>query len=297
MRTEISPLLIITKLEQFDYAGRDGHRAGHAADVVRAAAGHQRAAAVERPAPGELTDHGWPAPAPRAARSVTAAGAPDRAALAALGADRRRAGVSRRCSWCCRWSLVFVEAFAQRLGGLRRRRSREPDALAALRLTLLAAAIAVPANLVFGVCAGWAIAKFDFPGKNLLTTLIDLPFAVSPVISGHGVRAAVRPPGLARPVARRARHPDRLRGPGHRAGDDLRVVPVRRARDHPGDGGDRHRGGGSGARARRQRAADVLPRHAAEHQVGPALRRHPLQRAGDGRVRRRVGRLGQDPRA
>jgi sulfate transport system permease protein len=57
-------------------------------------------------------------------------------------------------------------------------------ALSALRLTLLAAAIAVPANLVFGVCAGWAIAKFDFRGKQVLTTLIDLPFAVSPVISG-----------------------------------------------------------------------------------------------------------------
>jgi sulfate transport system permease protein len=60
----------------------------------------------------------------------------------------------------------------------------EPDALSALRLTLLATAIAVPANLVFGVCAGWAIAKFDFPGKSVLTTLIDLPFAVSPVIAG-----------------------------------------------------------------------------------------------------------------
>src|SRR5215212_2069883 len=57
-------------------------------------------------------------------------------------------------------------------------------ALSALRLTLLAAAIAVPANLVFGVCSGWAIAKFDFRGKQVLTTLIDLPFAVSPVISG-----------------------------------------------------------------------------------------------------------------
>jgi sulfate transport system permease protein len=61
---------------------------------------------------------------------------------------------------------------------------REPDAKSALQLTLLAAAIAVPLNLVFGVCAGWAIAKFDFRGKSLLTTLIDLPFAVSPVISG-----------------------------------------------------------------------------------------------------------------
>ncbi|HUL56872.1 MAG TPA: sulfate ABC transporter permease subunit CysW, partial [Usitatibacter sp.] len=53
-----------------------------------------------------------------------------------------------------------------------------------LKLTLLAAAIVVPANLVFGVAAAWAIAKFDFPGKNTLITLIDLPFGVSPVISG-----------------------------------------------------------------------------------------------------------------
>jgi sulfate transport system permease protein len=61
---------------------------------------------------------------------------------------------------------------------------REPDALSALRLTLLTAAIAVPCNLVFGLAAGWAIAKFDFRGKSFLTTLIDLPFAISPVISG-----------------------------------------------------------------------------------------------------------------
>src|SRR5450432_2454844 len=61
---------------------------------------------------------------------------------------------------------------------------REPDALAAIRLTLLAAGIAVPLNLVFGVSAAWAIGKFDFFGKNLLITLIDLPFAVSPVVSG-----------------------------------------------------------------------------------------------------------------
>jgi len=60
----------------------------------------------------------------------------------------------------------------------------EPDALSSIKLTLLVAAIAVPANLVFGVAAAWAIAKFEFRGKNLLTTLIDLPFSVSPVISG-----------------------------------------------------------------------------------------------------------------
>src|SRR5262252_3664381 len=60
----------------------------------------------------------------------------------------------------------------------------EPDALSAIRLTLLTAAIAVPANLVFGVAAAWAIAKFSFPGKSVLITLIDLPFSVSPVIAG-----------------------------------------------------------------------------------------------------------------
>jgi sulfate transport system permease protein len=60
----------------------------------------------------------------------------------------------------------------------------DPDALAAIRLTLLTAAIAVPANVVFGVAAAWAIAKFEFRGKNVLITLIDLPFAVSPVVSG-----------------------------------------------------------------------------------------------------------------
>jgi len=59
-----------------------------------------------------------------------------------------------------------------------------PDAIAAIRLTLLVAVISVPFNLVFGVAASWAIAKFQFPGKSLLITLIDLPFAVSPVISG-----------------------------------------------------------------------------------------------------------------
>jgi sulfate transport system permease protein len=61
---------------------------------------------------------------------------------------------------------------------------REPMAQSALRLTLLTAAIAVPANVVFGVAASWAIAKFQFPGKDALITLIDLPFGVSPVISG-----------------------------------------------------------------------------------------------------------------
>jgi len=61
---------------------------------------------------------------------------------------------------------------------------KDPDAISAIKLTLFAAAIAVPLNLVFGIAAAWAIAKFEFTGKSLLTTLIDLPFAVSPVVAG-----------------------------------------------------------------------------------------------------------------
>jgi sulfate transport system permease protein len=80
-------------------------------------------------------------------------------------------------------AAVFVEALAEGFGPYFGAIA-EPDAMAALRLTLFTAVLAVPANLVFGLCAGWAIAKFSFRGKQLLTTLIDLPFAVSPVISG-----------------------------------------------------------------------------------------------------------------
>jgi sulfate transport system permease protein len=79
--------------------------------------------------------------------------------------------------------VVFSEAFKKGLE-VYIESIREPDALAAIQLTLLAAGIAVPLNLVFGVAAAWAIAKFQFPGKSFLITLIDLPFSVSPVISG-----------------------------------------------------------------------------------------------------------------
>jgi sulfate/thiosulfate transport system permease protein len=78
---------------------------------------------------------------------------------------------------------VFTQAFAKGLPAYLEA-IREPDAMSAARLTLLIAGIAVPLNLVFGVAAAWCISKFEFRGKNLLITLIDLPFAVSPVISG-----------------------------------------------------------------------------------------------------------------
>jgi sulfate transport system permease protein len=79
--------------------------------------------------------------------------------------------------------IVFKEALA---GGLGKTLTAitDPDALAAVKLSLTVAAIAVPLNTVFGICAAWAVAKFDFPGKTFLVTLIDLPFSVSPVVSG-----------------------------------------------------------------------------------------------------------------
>ena len=78
---------------------------------------------------------------------------------------------------------VFVEAFRKGANAYFAALI-EPDALSAVRLTLIAAGISVPLNLVFGLAAAWAIAKFQFPGKNLLITLIDLPFSVSPVVAG-----------------------------------------------------------------------------------------------------------------
>jgi sulfate/thiosulfate transport system permease protein len=110
--------------------------------------------------------------------------------------------------------VVFVEAFSHGIVPYVQA-LLDPYAVAAMRLTLLTAAIAVPLNVLFGVCAAWAIAKFEFRGKNALITLIDVPFAVSPVISGlvyvlmfgaqgwfgpwlmdHGIRIIFAVPGI-----------------------------------------------------------------------------------------------------
>ena len=80
-------------------------------------------------------------------------------------------------------ALVFTEALAKGVAAFWNAMV-EPDTLAAVRLSLVAAAIAVPLNTVFGIAAAWCIAKFDFPGKTFLVTLIDLPFSVSPVVAG-----------------------------------------------------------------------------------------------------------------
>jgi sulfate/thiosulfate transport system permease protein len=80
-------------------------------------------------------------------------------------------------------AAVFGQAFEKGLA-FYLEALREPDTLSSIKLTLITAAVSVPLNVFFGVTAAWAIAKFSFPGKNLLITLIDLPFSVSPVVSG-----------------------------------------------------------------------------------------------------------------
>src|SRR5581483_1515630 len=78
---------------------------------------------------------------------------------------------------------VFVEAFGRGAAYYLTSVS-DPVALSAIRLTLFTTAVVVPLNIVFGLAASWAITRFEFPGKTLLITLIDMPFSVSPVISG-----------------------------------------------------------------------------------------------------------------
>jgi len=101
--------------------------------------------------------------------------------------------------------LVFACAL-QRGIGVALAAFTDPDAVAAIRLTLLTAAIAVPLNVAFGLAAAWAVAKFTFRGKQLLITLIDLPFAVSPVIAGmifvtlFGARGILGPWLMARDI-------------------------------------------------------------------------------------------------
>ena len=103
---------------------------------------------------------------------------------------------------CVPLAAIFVEAFSRGVGGYIDALTN-PHARAAIKLTLLTAAIVVPCNLVFGVSAAWAIARFRFRGRALLITLIDLPLAVSPVISGmvfvllFGSRAGLFGPWLA----------------------------------------------------------------------------------------------------
>ena len=164
-RTEIAPLLITIELEQFDYRLGLRHRRGHAGGRFRHAAGHQ-------PDPGLVQ-------AVRLSLARAASDDPPWARALVIAAAVGFVGVMLVLPL----ALVFTQALAKGVGASLEA-LKDPDALAAVRLTLVTAALAVPVNAVFGLCASWAIAKHDFAGKSLLVTLIDLPFSVSPVVAG-----------------------------------------------------------------------------------------------------------------
>ena len=186
MVSEITPLLIITKLEQYDYAGRDrdrGRDAGRAVRCMLLAINGLQAWTRERRDADERDD----AARSTACRAACRRAAPRRRdaepAWVRRAADRASRSPSSPLFLFVPLVAVFVEALKKGVD-VYLAAITEPDAVSAIKLTLIAAAIAVPLNLVFGIAAAWSIAKFDFRGKNLLLTLIDLPFSVSPVIAG-----------------------------------------------------------------------------------------------------------------
>src|SRR5690606_19787089 len=159
--------------------GRRRHRHGHAGDVLRAAAHHQCAAGMAGPQRQEAGMNHTPLPTHLTeARWV-------RAALIAIALGFLGLFLALPLA------VVFIEAFS-RGWDVYKAAVTDPDALAAIRLTLLIAAVSLPLNLVFGVAAAWSITRFQFRGKQCLLTLIDLPFSVSPVVAGLVARKSTR---------------------------------------------------------------------------------------------------------
>ena len=181
MRTEVVPLLIMTELGAVQLPGRDRDRAGDAGHLIHDAIRDQSSTALE---------HQPLCPRLKLQRQSLAAAGPVHFRRATAERPLNALHPDRHCDAFPRPLLDHPagRGFQPRrwpaASGVYLAAITDPEALSAIRLTLLAAGIAVPLNLVFGLAASWAITRFEFPFKNLLTTLIDLPFAVSPVISG-----------------------------------------------------------------------------------------------------------------
>ena len=166
MKTEIASLLIVTKLQEFDYAGASAIALLMlVSSFLLSLPCELRAVVVHQSPTAGVMKHRHTEPAwVRLTLTLVAVGFVGILILLPIVA-------------------VFTEALSKGLPYYLKSIS-DPLALSALRLTLLTAAVSVTANLIFGIMASWLIAKFTFPGKNLLLSLIDIPFAVSPVISG-----------------------------------------------------------------------------------------------------------------
>ncbi len=167
----------------------------------------------------------------------------------------------------------------------------ERDALAAIRLTLVTALIAVPLNTVFGIAAAWAIAKFRFRGKQLLVTLIDLPFAISPVISGLIFVLLFGAQGFFGSFFIERGMPIIFAVPGIVLATIFvtfpfvarELIPIMQAQGNQEEEAAVTLGASGWTIFRKM----TLP----EYEMGIIVRRYFVQRSGDGRVRRRLGRI------
>ncbi len=191
---------------------------------------------------------------------------------------------------------VFVEALRKGLGAYFEA-IKDPETRAAIRLTLITAAISVPLNVVFGVAASWLISKYRFPVKSALITLIDLPFSVSPVISGLIFVLLLGARGVLGPWLEAHDIHIIFAVPGIILATTFVTFPfvAREVLPIMQDlGNDEEEAALTlGASGWQILFRVTLP----EGALGAALRRHPVQRARDGRVRRGVGGVGAHPRA
>ena len=258
MKTEITPLLIVIKLEQFDYNGAaaigfvmllvsfvmlfaDQPGAGLGPAAARQGRPPRRVAARRRNRAGSAAV----AP-PTRARETPAGGCWSRWAVHRLALGFLALLLLAPLAPCSRRRSRRAGAPTSSSSTIRTRG-------AAIRLTLLTAAIVVPVNTLFGICGGLGDREVRVPGQE------PADHADRPAVrgfAGHlgpGLRAAVRRAGLVRAVAAGARHPGHLRRAGHRAGDPVRDLSVRRARADSADAaaGQRRRGGRDHARRRR----------------------------------------------
>ncbi len=190
---------------------------------------------------------------------------------------------------------IFVQAFSKGLMPVLQNLA-DPDMLHAIWLTVMIALIAVPVNLVFGILLAWLVTRFNFPGRQLLLTLLDIPFAVSPVVAGlvyllfygsNGPLGGWLDKHISANYVLLARN-----GAGHHLCD----VSVCGARAGAGDVKPGQPGRRSGDFAWRVWLADVSPRHIAEHSLGAALWRGVDQRPRDWRVWCSVGGFRLDSR-
>ena len=190
---------------------------------------------------------------------------------------------------------IFVQAFSKGLMPVLQNLA-DPDMLHAIWLTVMIALIAVPVNLVFGILLAWLVTRFNFPGRQLLLTLLDIPFAVSPVVAGLVYLLFYGSNGPLGGWLDEHNLQIMFCLAGNGAGHHLRDVSVCGARAGAGDVKPGQSGRRSGDFAWRVRLADVPSRHIAEHPLGAALWRGADQRPRDWRVWRGVGGFRLDSR-